>query len=104
MEIAALAADGAKLAGVRGRGHRGEDAPARPQHVSAARPEGGTQNSHPDLGPAAAQPAPIAAPDRRFLRQAQPGSSPHLETPTGSALAGWLVTGSRGRLADGKPA
>ena len=40
MEIVALAADGAKLAGVRGRGQRGKDAPARPQHVSAARPRG----------------------------------------------------------------
>jgi hypothetical protein len=29
-------------------------------------------------------------------------SSPYLETPAASALAGWLVTGSRWRLADGK--
>jgi hypothetical protein len=40
MEIVALAAGGAKLAGVRGRGQRGKDAPARPQHVSAACPRG----------------------------------------------------------------
>jgi hypothetical protein len=29
-------------------------------------------------------------------------SSPYLETPAGSARAGWLVTGSRWRLAEGK--
>ena len=39
---------------------------------------------------------------RRFLRQAQPGSSPSLEAPVRSALAGWLVTGSMWRLADGE--
>jgi hypothetical protein len=36
------------------------------------------------------------------LRPAQPGSSAYPETPAGSALAGWLVTGSRWRLAEGK--
>ena len=36
------------------------------------------------------------------LAEAQHGSSPHLETPATSAPAGWLVTGSRWRLAEGK--
>ena len=40
-------------------------------------------------------------PDRRFLRQAPPGSSPYLEKPAASAPAGWLVTGSRWRPAEG---
>ena len=36
------------------------------------------------------------------LAEAQLGSSPCLEIPTRSALAGWAATGSMWRLADGQ--